>query len=205
MENAVDALKLGAFVIIFVIALSVSITAFSEARIAASTLLEYKDREASLGQNDYWYSNESSKKRIVGLETIIPAIYRAYSDESLKIVFLDNDKGTKKVLYKIKNNDGTLKDINTLGYIYDSKLFGLTPKTKIDFINKILYNKDSSYTNDLKKIKGIDYTESLYEYIKENSFLEFSGIYISGEENGITEKPISNKESIGVITYQRII
>lgn len=205
MENAVDALKLGAFVIIFVIALSVSITAFSEARIASSTLLEYKDREASLGQNDYWYSNESSKKRIVGLETIIPAIYRAYSDESLKIVFLDNDKGTKKVLYKIKNNDGTLKDINTLGYIYDSKLFGLTPKTKIDFINKILYNKDSSYTNDLKKIKGIDYTESLYEYIKENSFLEFSGIYISGEENGITEKPISNKESIGVITYQRII
>ena len=90
MENAVDALKLGAFVIIFVIALSVSITAFSEARIASSTLLEYKDREASLGQNDYWYSNESSKKRIVGLETIIPTIYRAYSDESLKIVFLES-------------------------------------------------------------------------------------------------------------------
>ena len=31
MENAVDALKLGAAVLIFVLALSVSVTAFSEA------------------------------------------------------------------------------------------------------------------------------------------------------------------------------
>lgn len=48
MENAIDALKLGAFVLIFVIALSVSITAFSEARIASNVLLEYSDREARL-------------------------------------------------------------------------------------------------------------------------------------------------------------
>lgn len=204
MENAVDALKLGAFVMIFVIALSVSITAFSGARIAASTLLDYKDRETSLGESDYWYSNDSNKQRIVGMETIIPTVYRAYSDESLKIVFLD-DKGTAKGLYQIQNNDETFKDINTLGYIYDSKLFGLTPETKLDFINKILYNKDSSYTDDYLYKGGIIFNKgSLYEYIKDKKFLEFSGIYISGEEEGISDKPEANKQSIRVITYQEI-
>ena len=76
MENAVDALKLGAAVLIFVLALSVSVTAFSEARIASSTLLDYRDREFWLGSSDYWYSEASNQTRTVGKESIIPSIYR---------------------------------------------------------------------------------------------------------------------------------
>ena len=74
MENAVDALKLGAAVLIFVLALSVSVTAFSEARIASSTLLDYRDREFWLGSSDYWYSEASNQTRTVGKESIIPSI-----------------------------------------------------------------------------------------------------------------------------------
>ena len=86
MENAVDALKLGAAVLIFVLALSVSVTAFSEARIASSTLLDYRDREFWLGSSDYWYSEASNQTRTVGKESIIPSIYRAKT-EKFKIVF----------------------------------------------------------------------------------------------------------------------
>ena len=114
MENAVDALKLGAFVMIFVIALSVSITAFSEARIASSTLLDYRDREASLGQDDYWYSTETGQQRKVGLETVIPTIYRSYNDASIKVVFLDRNSN-EMTLYT--TNDGSVKH-NVIGRIY---------------------------------------------------------------------------------------
>ena len=45
MENAADALKIAASVLIFVLALSISINAFSQARVASQTVLEYSDRE----------------------------------------------------------------------------------------------------------------------------------------------------------------
>ena len=45
MENAADALKMAAAVLIFVVALSISINAFSEVRTTATTILNYKDNE----------------------------------------------------------------------------------------------------------------------------------------------------------------
>lgn len=47
MENAAEALKMAAAVLIFVLALSISINAFGEVRAASSTILDYKDREYS--------------------------------------------------------------------------------------------------------------------------------------------------------------
>ena len=93
MENVTDALKMAAAVLIFVLALSISINAFGEARITATTILEYKDREY-----DYTYVEEnkdsegnSITQRIVGAETIVPAIYKAYR-ENYKIVFKDKSR-----------------------------------------------------------------------------------------------------------------
>ena len=45
MENAAEALQMAAAVLIFVLALSLSINAFGEARVASQTILEYSDRE----------------------------------------------------------------------------------------------------------------------------------------------------------------
>ena len=82
MENAADALKIAAAVLIFVVALSISITAFGEARATVTSILEYRDREY-----DYTYIEDNgTTQRIVGLETIVPTIYRAYK-ENYKIIF----------------------------------------------------------------------------------------------------------------------
>ena len=89
MENAADALKIAAAVLIFVVALSISITAFGEARATVTSILEYRDREY-----DYTYIEDNgTTQRIVGLETIVPTIYRAYK-ENYKIIFDSNLVGS---------------------------------------------------------------------------------------------------------------
>lgn len=89
MENAVDAIKMAGSVLLFVIALSVAILAFSQAREAIDAVLKYSDREALTieGDNRYYYlSNTNDTNRYVGKETIIPTIHRAYK-ENYKIIF----------------------------------------------------------------------------------------------------------------------
>ena len=203
MENAVDALKMAAAVMIFVLALSVSINAFSEARIASTTLLDYTDREFFLGKSDYY--NSDTKNRIVGVETIIPAIYKAYSDESYKLVFLNNNDEPIE-LYKLKSSGET---INTMGLVYDSKRIGVSPSNRKNFIEMILYGKDkykSKYEEDdtLASLRSkIDFTnEGLYDKINNNSFEESSGVYYLGEENGKSNSPEVKKQKIRVITYK---
>ena len=95
MENAADALQMAAFVLIFVLALSISINAFGEARQTSQIILDYKDREY-----DYTYveDNGETTERIVSAETIIPSIYKAYK-ENYKIVFKDK-RGNGLELYQ---------------------------------------------------------------------------------------------------------
>ena len=104
MENAADALQMAAFVLIFVLALSISINAFGEARQTSQIILDYKDREY-----DYTYveDNGETTERIVSAETIIPSIYKAYK-ENYKIVFKDK-KGNGLELYK-KAEATTIQD-----------------------------------------------------------------------------------------------
>lgn len=95
MENAADALQMAAFVLIFVLALSISINAFGEARQTSQIILDYTDREY-----DYTYveDNGETMERIVSAETIIPSIYKAYK-ENYKIVF-KNKQGDGLELYQ---------------------------------------------------------------------------------------------------------
>ena len=87
MENATDALKMAASLLIFVVALSISINAFSRARQTSQIILDYSDREY-----DYTYVEENKDQngnilteRLVGIETIIPNIYKAYSENRVWI------------------------------------------------------------------------------------------------------------------------
>ena len=93
MENAADALQMAAFVLIFVLALSISINAFGEARQTSQIILDYKDREY-----DYTYveDNGETTERIVSAE------------ENYKIVFKD-EKGNGLELYK-KAEATTIQD-----------------------------------------------------------------------------------------------
>ena len=98
MENVVDALKIAFGVMMFVLALTLSISSFSKANSAVTAIVRMNDRET-----EYTYVEPSaSRTREVGVETIIPTMYRAHY-ENIEIKFLVNESGAPLNLYSQKN------------------------------------------------------------------------------------------------------
>lgn len=205
MENAADALKIAASVLIFVVALSISINAFGEARMTATTILNYQDNEY-----DYTYVEENtdasgnvSTERIVGVETVVPSIYKAYR-ENYKIVFKGLDGG----VYTKDDETGRAQEINTIDL--QNEVLG-TESQKEQFVNAILYGRKYSEFNTVKttfennlRIHLND--EGIYDKIVGRKIKENIGIYYQ-EEAGLVEDeedssvPDANKTTKRVITY----
>lgn len=101
MENASDAIIMAGAVLIFVIALSVAMTVFSQARETVDTVVYASDRTNYYEYLEVDISN-NVKNRIVGLETIIPTLYKYYK-ENYTVVFL-NENGKGLELYKTQTN-----------------------------------------------------------------------------------------------------
>lgn len=114
MENAVDALKMAFAVIVFTIALSLSIYMFSQARVAADAVLYRSD---STRYTDYEEAVAGSEDRIVGLETMIPTLYKYYK-ENYTIIFKDRNDNYIK-LYETQT-DVTLWSTGYINKYYPS-------------------------------------------------------------------------------------
>ena len=99
MENAVDALKIGFAVIVFVMALSLTIYMFTEVRTAADAVLYSSDISEFI---DYDEAVEGTEVREVGLETVIPTLYKYYK-ENFTVIFLDKS-GNYLELYETQTN-----------------------------------------------------------------------------------------------------
>lgn len=82
MENATDALKMAAAVLIFVGALSLAIMGLTRAQQAATSVLGNSDNQ------DYYNTDNITilKNRAVGIETVIPTLY-SYFKEGYTILF----------------------------------------------------------------------------------------------------------------------
>lgn len=203
MENAADALKMAAAVLIFVVALSISITAFGEARATVTSILEYRDREY-----DYTYIEESgTTQRIVGLETIVPTIYRAYK-ENYKIIFDSNLVGSDG-LYKKKNSE-TGKDEPCYSIDMEKESYG-SNEQKERFILAILYgNKSENFVaieKEFEKLGIVLNSEGIYDKIQEE-VVENLGIYYQLEQGEQQEGEQNNnipndKTTKRVITYSK--
>lgn len=90
MENAVDALKIAFAVFVFAIAVALSFSVVGQVRATSDVILALEDKT-----NDYDYvenneSNANNKDRIVGFETILPAIYR-YAEEQYAVTIVDTN------------------------------------------------------------------------------------------------------------------
>ena len=127
MENGPEALMMTFAVLVLIIALSVSMMSFGRAKAAADSILYTKDET-----NYYEYIGSIGKadeNRIVGLETIIPTLYKYYK-ENYTVVF-------KQAKYEdgIFTNESTLK-------IYDTS-------------DTLSANWQASYKNLMKRKYGI--------------------------------------------------
>ena len=101
MENASQALIIAFSIIIFVIALTISISMFSMARATSDFVIFKSDKT-----NYYEYNrvDETSKRnaRVVSMEAIVPTLYRYYK-ENYRVEFYDN-AGKQLEIYESAGN-----------------------------------------------------------------------------------------------------
>lgn len=201
MENAADALKMAAAVLIFVMAISITINSFTETRVAATTILNNKDKEY-----DYSYVEDNgTTERLVSLESIIPTIYKAYK-ENYKIVFKEN-LFSDGVYKKINTETGTEDNVYSIDL--QKEVLG-NDTQKEQFIMAILYgSKYDQYENvknTFKKNLKISLNSAgIYDKINGKKLKESIGIYYQEEageqDNTNSTVPDANKTEKRVITY----
>ena len=107
MENVVVALKIAFAVFVFVMALSLAMYMFTQARETADVVLQSSDVTefmdyTSLANVIDGSTTVDGNERIVGLETIIPTLYKYYK-ENYTVIFL-NSNGSPLELYETQTN-----------------------------------------------------------------------------------------------------
>lgn len=216
MENAADALKMAGWVLIFVVALSICINAFTQARSTMDIIMSYSDRTTL---TKYTEGNKDSlgnliTKRTVTYESIVPVIYRAYK-ENYRIVF---DNITLYESYKDVVNGVQVNDWVPINYIdMERESISDLPIPGADhgmtlreyFIGRVLYgdtakfgdSKDQWCESQMTKIR-FD-SQGLYREIKTGTFIEKLGVYYQEEEKNDSSTPDANKTEKRVITYSK--
>ena len=102
MENAVDALKIAFALFVFIMALSITIFMFNMAKETGDIVLASSDVTAFMEYKEQDIKGTIVKDgdRIVGLETIIPTLYKYYK-ERYTVVFMNAD-GKPLTIYESK-------------------------------------------------------------------------------------------------------
>ncbi len=206
MENAAEALKIAFAVLMFGLALTLSISTLSSANLAISNIVELRDKTL-----DYTYIASTEDKRIVGAETVIPTMYKAYN-ENFRLVFykrVGTDLVGIPLFYVIDVNTGVRKkdelgnDI-LINYLdLEQEIYGNTEQTNpIAHLNAIL-SGDATGTVFANQLYSA-YPNGLYEdLIKDNYFEELLGEYYQEDAEAGKETPglEINKTKKRVITY----
>lgn len=112
MENATDAIKMAFGMLVFVVALSIAVFSFTRVRETSASITQRADEAAyydriTLAESDS--STWASSSRIVGVETVIPTLYRYYK-ENYTVVFY---RGTG-----YNSSNGTFTKIEPLTLYY---------------------------------------------------------------------------------------
>lgn len=210
MENAAEALKIAFAVAMFVLALSLSISSFSQANSAIDAIITMKDRET-----DYTYVVPTQNlSRTVGIETVVSSLYRAF-EQNIEIYFKDKNGNTIPLFYKtqidvsgyiVKDSSGLGIEINSID---NSNEDVTNAKMHLDIIlggtsviNNVIDDALPTASSELRNHYKDMYTKKLqnhfenglYNEFKDKNFTELFGEYHQG--SGASE--IKKR----VITYQ---
>ena len=211
-DNVADALKMAADVLLFVVALTLCISSFTQARITADTIFESADPEYLQS-----YVEESdTTERIVGVESILPVISRSFKENYKIYFYLDRNRTNPMPLYTKRMSDGTQQEINFIDLKRsDIVVFGNDTERE-DFVMALLYgnNINPNYGKSFNQIAQSFYKNSkitlnsdgLYDKIKNNRYIEYIGEYYQEDEviNNVetdSESPDANKTVKRIYTY----
>ena len=186
MENAVDAMKMAFAMLVFIVALSLAMYSFTMVRQTSDRIAqesdtkEYYDRislEETGETTGISSSALASSSRIVGVETVIPTLYRYYK-ENYTVLFYkgtgyDESTGrfsniTPMVLYYTETDDNYLKNSSLIygtrgvfGFdIQDEQIrrepWSATEETDFSFIRAFINGTetDKFYTSKRTSVSG---------------------------------------------------
>ena len=228
MENVAEALKMAGEMLLFILALGICISSFSQARETSDALLRYTDREYVTQ-----YQGVGTTQRVVGEETVIPTIYRTYK-ERFKIYFYESDgadvsdvsDASPLELYTIENAQ-THEETSVNAIDADRPVLG-EDWQKDNFIMALLYGTNANLKDQYGNTISFDEFEAslnsgysvyhlnpngIYDIIiKSNRFEEYFGVYYpsqaregagegtEGEEINVNAQTTS-EEKMRVISY----
>lgn len=158
MENAVEALKMSFAVAVFVIAMSLGFMMITQAKATADVVFSTTDSQeyvtgiTSIGQS-------SEKYRTVGLDTIIPTIYR-YSKENYGVTIIENNEIIAIYDLQVEDNISEVftrrNDNDTNQKKYDELCYGI--KEYIQNATGINVSVDENLFISIYNIKNPDST-----------------------------------------------
>jgi len=187
MENAIEALKMAIAMMMFVVALTLSISSFSQATSAVRSITIMRDKE-----REYTYVKPSENlTRTVGIETVISTMYRAF-EENIEIHFM-KENGTEISLYKKIDSNQIETDVTCIDLKNEGFKNAKEAQEHLDIIlggDDVLNTKKDSiqqkYTTDIKMI----YNQGLYKEFKNKKFEELLGEYYQGEGTSQIKKRV---------------
>ena len=208
MDNAIDALKIAFAVLVFVIALTITMRVFSQAKEVSDEVFYMADKTNFY---EYTSSDRIPEGRIVSGETIIPTLYRYYK-ENFNIIILDatgRELCTFNLEQEIKDYNNDYRSAPWLGNAnVDTKLrVDIEVAGGKGIINGVEY-KAQIQEGLLAYVKGKRFKETFREY-------RYSGKEITKNEDGevvYVEDEIPENETLEIvkgntkieITYQLI-
>ncbi len=86
MENLADALKISFSVLVFIVAIAITFSMMSKAKLASDVVLYHADKT-----NFYSYEDSKEENRIVDISTIVATLYKSM-EESITVSVV-NDRG----------------------------------------------------------------------------------------------------------------
>ena len=189
MENVTDALIMAGSVLIFIIALTICMSSYSNLRIGVDAIVGQTETvemaKDSEGYINYLESEKSEAVRTVGAETVVTSISRAKKEDYvvyLKLIGLDETEANTYGVTVFKPQQ-ELKKTNTNG-------LPVTLISTSDFLIKFTIGPDSNQ-NTRQILKN-----GLYDRISSKHFLEYLGEYQNN-----TEVSSENKQTKRIITY----
>lgn len=191
MENAVEALKMAGFMLLFIIALSITMITLTQAKTTADSLVKNQDRQQSYQYIEVTGDLSKSLSRTVTLADIIPTLYR-YAQEDYAVQFYISS-GSPLYIYEsgqIKNGVPVKKndlDLDTEHWIENGE------------------TRYEDWRGNTTKIK--QHVDDVVEYLlanyKNSNFEEKLGTTEDYEESQDTNElvPDINKQYKRIITY----
>ena len=201
VDNISDALIMAGAILIFVIALTVSMSSFTTMRTQIDEIIEHDsklDLVTDESGNYLNYHKSNSDVREVGIEAVISSMYRITKENYIiYIAGLNNLKhgSSASDIDEGKVKLTTLKDIsdeNVKQYYDGEKIIDDTE----EIIEISIIGENSNIDAVLGKDGVASGKKTLYEILKNQKFKEYLGVY--QQKSGASTE---NKTTFRVITY----